>query len=333
MKKAALIFIVLLSTVILANNSFSGDASLFYQGKVVSWSVPYNPGGGYDTYSRLLAPFFEKLTGTTVVVRNSPGAGGLVGANKLYTAKSNGLTLGIVNAMGLLSATIREKKGLRFDIKKFSWLGRVVSDAQVLTLRKDFPVDDAKGLLKLKKPLRVGAGGKGSGNYLVAMVLKNVTGMPMEIILGYDTTAEIDLSIARGELDAVCGSYGPRLAVLKSGEQKMGLLVTGAKPPEYPNVVSVEELISSENSRIILSSFNALLETGRAMAGPPGISNDRLDFLRNIFKKAINDPDVIKQFKKRGLPLGYANHEQQAMFINKALDAPPTFKKLIRGQM
>ena len=54
------------------------DAASFYKGKVITLLVGFNPGGGYDTYARLLAPFLEQRTGATVVVKNVPGGGSLV---------------------------------------------------------------------------------------------------------------------------------------------------------------------------------------------------------------------------------------------------------------
>ena len=43
--------------------SADGDAAAFYDGKTIKFIVPYKAGGGYDTYSRLLAPALEKHTG------------------------------------------------------------------------------------------------------------------------------------------------------------------------------------------------------------------------------------------------------------------------------
>jgi len=333
MKRLAIIVLVCLLFGVVGHALGAEDVASFYKGEVLSWIVPYNPGGGYDTYSRSLGKFLEKHTGATVVIRNTPGAGGLVGANKLYEAKPDGRTIGILNVIGLAASAIGEKRGVNFDLKKFSWLGRVAADVQVLTLRRDFPVDEARELLKLKKPLRVGANGKGSSNYFQAVVIQQITAIPMEIIIGYDTSAEIMLSMARGEIDALCGSYGPRVPHLKSGEVKMGFLLTGPKPSEYPNVVTLKELVASKSADVILEPFTALHDCGRGLAGPPGMPSDRLEFLRQAFRKAMNDPEAIKQFKKLNLPLGYLSSTELQSLLMNALDAPPRFKKLVKDAM
>src|SRR5215471_14321182 len=59
-----------------------------FAGKTVTIHVPVGPGGGYDTYARLVGRHIRKyLPGQpTVIVKNMPGAGGIILAAHLYTA-------------------------------------------------------------------------------------------------------------------------------------------------------------------------------------------------------------------------------------------------------
>ena len=56
----------------------------FYADKTVRMIVGSGTGGGYDAFSRLIAPYLAKALGTTVIVENQPGAGGLIALNRLY---------------------------------------------------------------------------------------------------------------------------------------------------------------------------------------------------------------------------------------------------------
>ena len=58
----------------------------FFAGKTVRFVVGFGPGGGYDAYARMLAPYLSKTLGATVIVENRPGAGGLLALNGLYIA-------------------------------------------------------------------------------------------------------------------------------------------------------------------------------------------------------------------------------------------------------
>src|SRR5690606_40452254 len=70
-------------------------ADPYYKGKTIRFVVGFGAGGGYDTYSRMLAPHIAKETGATVIVENQPGAGGMVALNKLAVAPPDGLQVKI----------------------------------------------------------------------------------------------------------------------------------------------------------------------------------------------------------------------------------------------
>ena len=70
----------------------------FYRGRNVNLIVGYSAGGGYDTYTRILARHLGKhIPGNpAIVVQNMPGAGSLKLANYLYNvAPKDGSTIGI----------------------------------------------------------------------------------------------------------------------------------------------------------------------------------------------------------------------------------------------
>src|SRR5262245_56211272 len=69
----------------------------FYAGKTVRMIVGSGTGGGYDVFSRMIAPYLAKTLGTTVIVENQPGAGGLIALNRLFTATPDGLQISLSN--------------------------------------------------------------------------------------------------------------------------------------------------------------------------------------------------------------------------------------------
>ena len=74
-------------TLLLAAPAVAADSEMF-KGKTITYIVATGPGGGYDTYGRLIARYLQKhLPGSRVLVRNVPGAGHIVGANTIYAAK------------------------------------------------------------------------------------------------------------------------------------------------------------------------------------------------------------------------------------------------------
>ena len=141
-----------------------GHAKPFYEGKVMTVIVTTKPGGGYDWYGRLIARYMEKyLPGSTVIIKNIPGGGHIIGVNTLYKAKPNGLTIGTFNrAVGLTQVV--GAKGVKFDFTKMSWLGSPCSElyAYIVNPKMFKNIDE---VLKTKK-IRLAAEGLGSVSYV-----------------------------------------------------------------------------------------------------------------------------------------------------------------------
>src|SRR3712207_5922611 len=112
----------------------------FYKGKTVTYIVATAPGGGYDTYGRLVAEYMQKyLPGSTFVVRNMPGAGHVIGANAIYASKADGLTIGTFNT-GLIYNQLIGLEGVKFDLGKMSWIGKAASDPRVIVIAQQSPI-------------------------------------------------------------------------------------------------------------------------------------------------------------------------------------------------
>src|SRR3954469_839578 len=111
-KGLALAFTLGLAT--LASSAVAQDSEqAFFAGKTVRFVVGFGPGGGYDAYARMLAPYLSKNLGATVIVENRPGAGGLVALNGVYMAPPDGLTIMIVNGTGAAFSQLTDEKGAR----------------------------------------------------------------------------------------------------------------------------------------------------------------------------------------------------------------------------
>src|SRR3954447_13442968 len=88
----------------------------YYAGKTVRMIVGSGPGGGYDVFSRLIAPYLAKTLGTTVVVDHRPGAGGITAMNFLYHAPPDGLTLSLSNGAGAAFSQLTGQTAVRYDL-------------------------------------------------------------------------------------------------------------------------------------------------------------------------------------------------------------------------
>jgi tripartite-type tricarboxylate transporter receptor subunit TctC len=103
------------------------------EGKTITMVIGSGAGGGIDLYGRVVTRHIGKhIPGhPTVVAQNMPGAGSIAAANYLYNAApKDGTAIGILS-QGLILDEILRTTGLRFEVAKFNWIGRVSSDVLV----------------------------------------------------------------------------------------------------------------------------------------------------------------------------------------------------------
>src|SRR3977135_1222913 len=96
-----------------------------FAGKTVRIMVGSATGGGYDIYSRLIAPYLGKVLNATVIVENQPGAGGVISLHRAYLTEPDGLALTLANGTSAAFAQLTEQQGARFDLAKFGYLATV----------------------------------------------------------------------------------------------------------------------------------------------------------------------------------------------------------------
>ena len=174
-----------------------------FQGKTVSIYVSGTAGGGYDFFARLLARHLGKyLPGhPSVVVRNMPGAGGVVLANYLQTrAARDGIEIGALEH-GTAFTTLLTATRVEFDPTKLGWLGSMEQFTPIVAVWHTVPIHSADDLLST--PMNVGTSGAGSTTSGYPHSLNAILGTKMKVIGGYPGSAEINLAVERGELDGV----------------------------------------------------------------------------------------------------------------------------------
>src|SRR6185503_13395434 len=74
-----------------------------YPNKVITVIVPFTAGGPTDTVARLIGVPMSKTLGQTVIVENTLGAGGTIGANRVAKAAPDGYTL-LLHHIGMSTA-------------------------------------------------------------------------------------------------------------------------------------------------------------------------------------------------------------------------------------
>jgi tripartite-type tricarboxylate transporter receptor subunit TctC len=307
-KRLAVVLVFSMVVVLLAGCNTGGTtsgpaAAEFYKGKPVNLIVPYSPGGGFDQYPRLAQPALEAALGTTVVVQNVTGAGGIVGSNAIYRAAPDGLTIGIGSIGGLAFAAATGVEGVQYDLGKFTWLGRVYAEPRAIVVNAKGTINTIADLKKLNRPVLISATGVGSDDYYIALILFKGLGIPVKMATGYSSQPESNLAILRGEVDCTVSSLGGVQSALDGGDLKAILFLADAPVKGYEKVALVKDQgLSGDNQALVDAAFKAM-ELERSFIAPPGIPADRVAFLRAAFNKAFSDPATLDVMAKAKRPV------------------------------
>lgn len=305
-------------------------AKPFYEGKIIKLIVTTKPGGGYDSYARLLAGTMEKyLPGSTIIVKNIPGAGHIIGTNQIYRAKPNGLTFGAFSR-SLVVTQVVGVKGVKFNLSKMSWLGSPASDPRTFVVAKNTPYQTFDQAAKSKKVIRFSASGIGTMDYLDPLLISKMLGIEnWKVITGY-AGQEDQLAMMRGEIDAVFTSWSNAKAFVESGEGRI-LMFNNDKPIKgYEKYPLLKDAVGKEYQSL-LDLMLFLVMFNRPFAGPPDIPADRLKILREGFRKSWQDPELLKRAEKMGRPINYIGYKEGEKLIKNSLDQPPEVVKLLKA--
>jgi len=281
------------------------DAAMPLKGQTVRIFVGYSPGGGYDAYARMLAPYFEKKTGATVVVENRPGGGGLTALNQLVREPADGTAMMMLNGEAAIMAQLTKQPGVSFDMTQIGNLARVAHEQHFVLVNPNMP-GSLKDIIAAGKPVKFSATGRidNLGDY--AAVLCETLKMNCQIITGYKGSKEAGLAVMNGEVDALAISDGSGNDYAQGDKTKVIATIGNERSEFKPDVATVYEQFKLTPDEKWLMDFRlAIKDYGRVMVAPPDVPADKLKYLQQVWREILTDPAVMQEAAKAKRPLKY----------------------------
>jgi tripartite-type tricarboxylate transporter receptor subunit TctC len=283
-------------------------AAPFYEGKTIRLIVGFSPGGGFDTYSRVIGRHLgTHIPGNpVVVVENMTGAASLVAANHVYkVAKPDGLT--IINFHGnQVVNQIVGKPGIEFDARKFQYLGSPTQDNVACAFAKASGITSFDKLKNAKTPVKMGGVAPGDTTYNTAKILQAALNLPIQLVAGYKGTAEIRLAAESGEVAGGCWQWESIKSIWRQGLEAGNVsIVLQVNPKPHPELAKVpnaiDYAINAEARNILKFGAHDPAAITRIYAVAPGTPKDRVAMLRKAFAATLNDPGFLEDAKKSKL--------------------------------
>jgi tripartite-type tricarboxylate transporter receptor subunit TctC len=322
---AAVVFAVLAA----CGSGSAGNAGAF-AGEDIDLVVPFEPGGGYDTYARALAPHLEECLDATIVVRNEPGAGGLVATDRTAAAGADENRVQIVNTVGLVSAQIARAEGASFDLEKMNWIGRIAAPPNVVVVATGSPIHSFADLVHAGRPVRFVTTGPGANDFIAPNILGAAYGFPLEMVTGFAGAPEARAAVVAGNADAHVLPVDSQLAAIESGDVRPVVTLDGERDPLVPDTPTVFEAAPPDDrAKAMVDNLVALGQTGRALIASPQMPAERVEALRAAFGCTVGNGDLVGELERQQRPLDPLGGPETAQLVSDVLAAPEEFRQLI----
>src|SRR5919106_55049 len=301
----------------------------FYEGKTITIQIGAK-SGSLAIAAQIVGHHLGKyIPGKPAVVVNfMPGAAHLLATNHVFNlAKPDGLTI-LASNPNVAIAQLSKVEQVRFDVRKFHWLGSSGADGVMFSIRSDLPYKSFDELKKADKELVAGTTGPGSNAHDFPLLLKEFAGLKLKLVSGYPANSDVLLAIERKEVD----SWSALATTIKLAADRgvVRPLVRGrVAMPGFENLPSDEDLATSALGKSLMSIKALPLAIGRAFASAPGTPADRVAILRDAFAKALKDAELLAEGKKAKIDFSFISHEKvQKDFSGLLNQSPETLKEM-----
>jgi tripartite-type tricarboxylate transporter receptor subunit TctC len=281
-----------------------------FKGKTIRLIVGLSPGGGYDTYSRLIARHLGKhIPGKPVVtVENMDGAGSLIAANHIFKiAKPDGLTIGHIVG-GLFLQQLLGKPGIEFDAVKFQFIGVPTQDNFVMGVARGTGITDLEKWRASKTVVKFGGVTPGGGTDDIPKVLAHTLGLPLQVVTGFKGTGPIRLAFHSGEVQGMCNAWESLKATwrkeVETGELVIVTQATLKAHPDLPKVPVASTLARNEDDGKIIQLISRVNTSAtRPYLLPPGTPKELVEILRKGFTDTLRDPELLAEAQQAKLDI------------------------------
>jgi tripartite-type tricarboxylate transporter receptor subunit TctC len=302
----------------------------FYRGKTVEILVGAAAGGGYDVVARLIANHMPRhIPGNpAMVVRNMPGATGLIMTNNLYNvARRDGTVLGMPTSNVPIEPRLRllspDGSNIKFDISRFGWLGTPLQEPQVTWVWHAAPaktVDDLKTATIL-----MGATTSTADNFILPMLVNQIVGTRMKPVTGYQGQNEINIAAERGEVQGnntgLSNLTVNRANWLRDGKVRILIQYGTERLAVIKDVPTAMELALNDADRAVLRTYAAKFAMARPLAVVTEAA-DRLAALQAAFAATMNDAQYLSDARKVGLDTNWIGGRELADLV-RHVEATP----------
>jgi tripartite-type tricarboxylate transporter receptor subunit TctC len=281
-----------------------------FPARPIRYICPWPAGGSTDAVIRALAESAGKTLGQTIIVDNKPGAGGLLGANEMMSAKPDGYTLTQL-PHGIFRIPHMQK--VQYDpLKDFTWIACLTGYTFGLVVPADSPIKNIKDLVAYAKAnpekFSYGSTGTGTSPHLAVEEFAQRAGIKLTHV-PFKGNADNMQAVLGGHVMGASDAtgWGPHV---DSGKLRLLATYGSKRTKRWPNVPTLDEL-----------GYQTVSDSPFGVCGPKGMDPAVVATLHEAFRRTLNDPAVLATFDKYDQSVIYMNTAQYTRFAHESFAA------------
>ena len=319
-------------------------------GATITWIVPFGPGGGYDVYSRLIEPHLEAALGAEIAVTNVEGAGGVIGTKRISEAPGDGLTLGLINAGGLVASQVMEDANVPSPGRDLTVLATVTTGDRVWLVRADGPIGSVEDLFRLaqERTIVIPVSDAGGAGFISSAGGAALLGIPHEYVSGYSGSNETAAALLRdegdvGDFELTTGqaniAAGDLRALLRPVRTEASDALLGA---DFPTIAGEDGLAARRaaaqgrdvaQARRQAQALGELAGLGRMIVGPRDLDPAVATCLEQAIWGVLSDPAVAEEFADAKRPLSARDVAGSRQAIDAILPEMDPLRRLLQEEL
>jgi tripartite-type tricarboxylate transporter receptor subunit TctC len=268
-----------------------------YPARPVQVVLPLQAGSASDIAVRVVVERMGELLGQGFVVENATGAGGLIGTNRVATARPDGYTLAALNNSILTILPHMNRSQVKFDpFGDFVPVRGLANIPTYLGVAADLPVSSVQELIALARSqpgqLNYSSGGKGSPQHLATEMFQAMANVRFTHVPYKGATAAA-ADLAAGRVQVMFISHSIAIPYLPEKRVKLVAFAGKERSAAYPQIPTVREGGVSDYDYASWIGLFALKGT------PP----EALARLRAAAAQAMAAPGLAERMAKGGLEI------------------------------
>lgn len=271
--------------------------------------VPFTTGGSNDIFARALSEQLSAKLGSTVIVDNKPGAGGVVGAAEVARAKPNGGTLLFSSNSFVTRAAV--DTNLPFNHRtSFTPVAMVAQGALLLVVANHTPYKTTADLVKdaAKKQVNYATAGIGSIAHLSTELMNSMAGIQMTHI-PYKGISPALTDMVGGRVEALIATPASVGGALRANQVRPIAVTTSTPSPFYPELPPMAQAIPGYS-----------VDVWWGVLGPAGMPQAIVDRLNQAINEVSQSPKMKEIFSKEAAVPYIMSAKEFGTYMNQELD-------------